>query len=125
MLAIVQGVAAQPAPPLTELYVYAVASEQGGIEYISSSQVSTLENHGGAWMYVYTVEIGYGTGRIAKMNTVSLTEASSQPITDSSSIIVGWFRAWDASGFDGGNFTYQSRSINYPHNTMSTSLFIR
>lgn len=114
------------APALTYLEVYAVTSSQyPSYEYISQNQLSTVNDHGGAEMYVVTVELGYGGSRIAQLNGGNLSEIQNQAITDSSGNIVGWYRWWDASGYQSGYFTYQSTSLNSPWNTMSDALSIQ
>lgn len=114
------------APPLTYLEVYAVISSQHPTyEYISQNQFSTVNDHGGAEMYVVTVELGYGGSRVAQMNGGYLSEIQNQAIVDSSGAIVGWYRWWNASGYQNGYFTYQSTSLNYPWNTMSDALSVK
>ncbi|WP_428241477.1 DUF4879 domain-containing protein [Gynuella sp.] len=115
-----------PAPPLTYLQAYAVIStDYPTWEYFSQSQISSVQNHGGAEMYIVTIEYGYGQTRIAKINGSILSQVQSQYIVNSSNVIVGWYRWWDASGYNGGQFTYQSTSINSPWNTMSDSIYIK
>lgn len=121
---------AAPAPPLTDLQVYAVWSINSPIypeyEYFSSSQFSSIHNHGGGEMYIVTYEIGIGSNRIAKMNGQNLTAVRYDPIDlNGDRIIDGWYYYWDASAFENGNFTYQCTSINSPYNTMSDSIYIR
>lgn len=115
------------APPLTQLGMYVVESAQGGAEYITSStQFSTVNDHGGNPFYIYTYEIGYSQNRIAKLNGSMLNQVGSQAIDlNGDSIIDGYYRIWDASGHTGGTFTYQATSINSPWNTMSTSIYIQ
>ncbi len=108
-----------PASPLYYLEVYAaISSYYPSYEYFSQSQYSSIQNHGGSEMYIVTVELGYGNSEIAKMVGVNLTEIQSQAIVDSG-IVVGYFRWWNASGYQNGQFTYRNTSINYPYNTMS------
>ncbi|AJQ92983.1 DUF4879 domain-containing protein [Gynuella sunshinyii] len=115
-----------PAPPLTYLQAYAVIStDYPSWEYFSQSQISSVQNHGGAEMYIVTIEYGYGQNNIAKMNGSILSQVQSQYIVNSSNVIVGWYRWWDASGYSGGQFTYQSTSINSPWNTMSDNIYIK
>jgi hypothetical protein len=108
-----------PAPQLTYLEAYAVISSQHPTyEYLSQYQYSTSSDHGGANLYIVTIEYGYGSNPIARLNGGTLTQVQSQAITNSSGTIIGWFRWWDASGYQNGQFTYQNTSINSPWNTM-------
>jgi hypothetical protein len=124
-----EGSAAQvlgPAPKLTYLQVYAVISSQHPTyEYVGQNQFSTVYDHGGAEMYVVTAELGYGNNPIAQMNGARLTQFRSQAIVDSSGTVIGWYRWWNSNGIQGGRFTYQNTSTNYPWNTMSDWLDIR
>lgn len=123
-----------PAPALTLLEVLGVgspnaalqgAAELGpGYEGVNQSQLLTDYDHGGAWIDVITAELGYGHVRVAKMAGSVISERLNQPII-SGGVIIGWYRFWDASGFSGGRFTYQSTSINFPFNTMSDWISIR
>ncbi len=117
-----------PAPPLTQLYVYSVGSADNNNEweYVNGAY-STTNNHGGAVLYVSTVEVGYATpsSRIAKMNGTRLDYIEAFALKNSSNIIVGYQYFWDATGPNNGDFTYTARSINYPWNTMSTLIYIQ
>jgi hypothetical protein len=118
---------ATPAPPLSYLQVYACwSTSYGGYEYFTNSQMSSVNNHGGANMYIVTAELGYGYSRVAKMNGVTLNSVASQSIdTNGDGIVDGWYYWWDASAFQSGTFTYQNTSTNYPWNTMSDSMYIQ
>lgn len=123
-----------PAPPLSLLEVLLVGSPdaalQGaadlgpGYEAVEQFQLLTDYDHGGAWIDIITAELGYGQVRIAKMAGSLISERGNEPIV-SGGVIIGWYRFWDASGFSGGRFTYQSTSINFPFNTMSDWINIR
>jgi len=109
------------APPLTELEVVAVGSSQyQGYELIAENQVRTLEDHGGAVLYIVTGEIGYGANPIARINGDSLECIDYEFIDyNDDNIVDGFYYWWDASGYQNGTFTYQNTSDNYPYNTMS------
>ncbi|WP_245566394.1 DUF4879 domain-containing protein [Tuberibacillus calidus] len=115
------------APPLTYLQVYAaISTNYPQYEYFNENQLSSVQDHGGAEMYIVTVELGYGNRPVAKFNGGQLTETQNQYIDlDGDSIIDGWFRWWDASGSESGTFTYQNTSTNYPWNTMYDSINIK
>lgn len=116
-----------PAPPLTYLEVCAaISSNYPQYEYFDDYQFSSIEDHGGAEVYIVTAELGYGYSRFAKMNGTTLQSIQSQSIDlEGDSIIDGWYYWWDASAFENGNFTYQNTSSNSPWNTMSDSIYIK
>ena len=128
-------VAAAPAPPLSYVQIRYVGSSDIGWEAIPDNQFSTLQNHGGAQLRVLTVEVGYGTNGIAKINGTTLPASanySTMPFCGSNFLtpctagqtIVGFTRYWNVNGYQGGTFYYQSTSINSPWNTMSDTLTI-
>ncbi|UYX52454.1 YolA family protein [Bacillus thuringiensis] len=114
---------AGPAAPLSSLNVVQVESEQGGVEMINPNNFSTTRNHGGSHLYITTKEIGYGQNPFAKMNGSAVKSIGSTIIGGNP--IVGWYYKWDASGHQQGTFEYQKTSINYPFNTMRTSIYIQ
>lgn len=129
------SVVAAPAPPLSYVQVRYVGSSNIGWEPISDGMFSTAQNHGGAQLRVLTVEVGYGTSRIAKINGTTLpSSANYQTIAFCGSnfltpctagqTIVGYSRYWNLDGYQGGTFYYQTTSINSPWNTMSDTLNI-
>lgn len=128
-------VAAAPAPPLSYVQVRYVGSSNQGWEPISDAMASTTLDHGGAQLRVLTVEVGYGTIRIAKINGTTLpSTANYQTIAFCGSnfltpcspgqTIVGYTRYWNVDGYQGGTFSYQTTSINSPFNTMIDTLNI-
>lgn len=128
-------VAAAPAPPLSYVQVRYVGSSNQGWEPIADAQTSTTLDHGGAQLRVLTVEVGYGTVRIAKINGMTLpSTANYQTIAFCGSnfltpcspgqTIVGYTRYWNVDGYQGGTFSYQTTSINSPFNTMIDTLNI-
>jgi hypothetical protein len=122
----VTNVSAAPAPPLSSVKVVKVESQQGGIEYINSNSFSTVNDHGGSYLYISTVEIGYGQFNRAEMNGSQLKSKESKRLDfDGDRTIDGWEYKWDASGQQNGTFSYQSTSINFPRNTLSTSIYIK
>jgi hypothetical protein len=106
------------APALTYLEVTgAVSTNSGGsIENFSVSQWWSELDHGGAELYIRTKEIGIGFSPVARMDGNRLTQVLRYAITNTSGVVVGYLRWWDASGYEGGKFTYQNRSTNYPGN---------
>lgn len=115
------------APPLEYLEVYAAwSTNNGGYEYFSPNQLSTVQDHGGTELYIVTAEIGYGHIRTTKINGNKLTELQRQYIDlEGDTIVDGWYIWWDASGNESGTFTYQNTSTNSPWNTMSDNMYIK
>jgi hypothetical protein len=126
-----------PAPPLSYLQIRRVESSSRGLEYVSDNLLSTVGDHGGATLRALTVEVGYGGSRIAKMNGAVLPTSanlSSTPFCNPANFlqpcgpgqtIIGWVRIWKLDGYQSGTFSYQSRSLNSPLNTLFDSIFIR
>lgn len=113
------------APPLSSLIVYAVDSTDGGYEYVSTKS-STVQDHGGDNMLVVTKEMGYGQVSNTTLDGTKLKELKRVFIdTNKDTIVDGWYIWWDASGYDGGTFTYQKTSSNYPWNSLTDSILIR
>ena len=104
------------APPLTDLFIYAaISSNYPQYEYFARNQVSSIQNHGGAEMYIVTYERGYGQNRFARMNGTLLDMYDWLWFDDNGdNINDGVYIWWDASGYQNGNFTYESTSQNYP-----------
>jgi len=128
-------VAAAPAPPLSYLQIRYVGSSNIGWEPIADSQFSTAQDHGGAQLRVLTVEVGYGTNAIAKINGVILPASANYATMvfcgsdflapcSAGQTIVGYMRYWNVDGYQRGTFYYQSTSINSPFNTMSDTLTV-
>lgn len=128
-----------PAPPLSYLQVYAVGSSNIGWEILNDANTwSTSYDHGGQYMYVAVLELGYGGNPFAWMNGGQLS-SSANYANDSVCIdaygylytpcavgesVDGWLRYFDVSGTQGGMFDYQNTSLNSPWNTMYDSISI-
>jgi len=124
-IGLVQKSLSAPAPPLTALKVVGVYSDKGGVngkggwEQPITSIFSTQYPHYGNTLEVNVCETGYGQFPIAKFNTVPMTLVSSTP-TLNGSLVTGFCRTWlYKDSFNGGIFTYQATSINYPFRTLS------
>lgn len=135
LLAVSSLAFAQSAPPLSYVQIRHVGSSNQGWENLSDSQVATTLDHGGAQLRVVTVEVGYGTSRVAKVNGVNLpTGANYQTINfcgsnylvpcSAGQTIVGFTRYWNLDGYQSGTFSYQTTSINSPWNVMSDTMSI-
>ncbi|GEM_PF-1290548 len=109
-----------------------VSAQSNGIwENIQSWQTSTNQDHGGSYLYVAVLQIGYGNANPAVMNAISkspvLTEllcGSDLHVCNVGESIVAWLRYYDYSGQSTGNFTSSSNSTAYPFGYWSDSLYI-
>ncbi len=126
----IDGSAKPSAPPLTDFYVWGVQSSDHPtieqIQYTSSFfPVSTTENHGGTWLKVYVVEVGYAGQRFAYFNNSLMSLNNTYPLDfDGDNIIDGYICEWLYQGnFTNGTFKANSKSTNYPWNTMYISSF--
>jgi hypothetical protein len=119
----------QPAPPLSSMSITAVQSTNNpSWESIPQGNLSTSKDHGGRSLCVQTEERGYGQSQSVLFNSSKMVQKSSTAITGSGRIIVGWKREWCYSSnttFSSGRVTFKATSINFPRNTLSTSLNIR
>lgn len=115
------------AAPLTYLEVYAAFSTNNPeYEYFTENQLTSIEDDGGDEMYIVTAELGYGSTRFARMEGDRLSIYDRQDIDlDGDNIVDGSYPWWDASGYEGGEFTYQNTSSNAPWNTMPDRINIR
>ncbi len=121
-----EGSIKAPAPALEYLEVYAaISSNYPDYEIFSETQFISEEDHGGAELYIVTLEFGYGYLQVAKMDGVTLTEIDQEPVVDDAGIVVGFIRWWDASGFQEGQFIYKNTSFNSPYNTMEDWINIK
>lgn len=132
-------VQAASAAPLTRMGVYAVKSSNCGVEY-TFGQLATSCDHGGAQLRVAVLEIGHSDSysQRAKIQGKTLPRSaivSSTPICwvgsqfrnpcPSGIAVDGFIYEYKLDGYQKGSFTYQSTSISYPWNTMSTQIFIQ
>jgi len=118
------------APPLTQFYVGGVRSsdhpDMEVIQYSSSFYpVSTTDDHGGTWLRVYTVEIGYAGQRYAYFNNMQMSLENTYPVyVDNDNIVDGYICEWLYQGyFTNGTFKANSTSANSPWNTMNIYSF--
>ncbi|GKW10895.1 YolA family protein [Pectobacterium punjabense] len=126
-----------PAPALSSVYVYAVASTQNGgaWEYIGPNKSITAQDHGGAQLRIAVLEVGYGNHRFAsvggldkksyQVNGVCIVRGNYSESCPVGATYVGWMVYFNGDGMQSGNFRYQSTSTNPPFRTLSTSLNIR
>ena len=130
--------ASGPAPALTYLQISSIYSSNIGSENItSSSQSSTLSDHGGAAMYAYVLALGYGKPPYVTMNGAALPTSKilSTAVCRSTSgalaycnagqTVIGWMYEINLSGNQNGTFKFQQTSQNSPTITMSTKIYIQ
>ena len=113
--------------PLQEVRVIGVCSEKsnGKWEEIKKNQSMTRQSHGGVFLRIATIDIGYGHSGTAKMNSSILKQYDSEVMTDNSGIAYAFVKYWNADGYNGGNFTYENDTINGVYTTKSTRLLIQ
>ena len=89
------------AMPLQEVRVIGVCSEKskGEWEEIKKGQSMTRHSHGGSFLRIATVGIGYGHSGVAKMNSSQLKQYDSSIETDSSGIAFAFIKYWNADGY--------------------------
>lgn len=119
-----------PAAPLSEFYVAAVFSENqpdGEIIQHTGSfyQTATRLDHGGSWLTVVTVEVGYAGTRSATFRSSSMKLDKTERFDiEGDRIVDGYLCYWTYKGdFTGGMFSAKSKSINSPWNTMQINQF--
>ncbi|MCP1243909.1 DUF4879 domain-containing protein [Acetobacter lambici] len=127
------------APPLTDMWVYAVASSNCGVEYMTAKyQASTTCDHGGAMLRIAVIEVGYGKSTYASMNNTELPKTNNyQTIPmcvknnqyywpcDTGDSVVGFVKLWSADGYQGGVFKNVDISANPPVQSLSTTINIK
>jgi hypothetical protein len=121
------SVYAAPAPPVTDIAIVAIQSEDGGYEEINGETKTSIDHNKD--IYVGVVEIGYGNGnlRLAKINGSLIKPVVVKPLTtEYSSEAYGFLVMYEIpSHFESGEFVAQTTSENHPGNTMKTSIYIR
>jgi len=113
-----------PAPPLTQIMIHSVGSSNCNWEYLSIGQWATKCDHGGSWLRVGVLEIGYGSNPVVRMNG-NLLPGSARYSHQTVCIVngyytwpcrggrvVGWFSEYNLNGYQGGRFEYENTSMN-------------
>jgi hypothetical protein len=125
-----------PAPPLTELYIYAIGSSN--CDWESTLNLSTTKcDHGGSQLRAAVLEIGYGSNSIAWMAGGILPSSAMYGSTPVCVIngyydwpclpgqtVVGFLNEYTLDGHQNGIFKYQNTSTNSPWNTMTKQISI-
>jgi len=125
------------ASPLTNIQVYAIRSANCGLEH-TARLMATRCDHGGEWLRVAILEIGYGVNPIVWMNGKVLPDSAQYSRTPvcitggyykwpcaSGQTVVGYLNEYNLDGDQGGIFRYQNTSINTPWNTIPMQINIR
>jgi len=125
------------APGLSYLQIHHVKSQSYPYqwEFVPVSTLRTVNDHGGSWLRVATVEVGYGSHPIGRMNGAVLpASANYQTVPFCTSnyalpcspgqTVIGFVRYWNLDGYQNGIFSYQNTSTNYPYKTLSDRLTI-
>lgn len=116
-----------PAPPITQMNVRWVNSENAGAETIANNQYTTQLDHGGSWVQVITFELGYSSRNIATFDGIQMERLDSEPVdVDGDRIVDGFLYLWSVdTTFSSGRFVSSATSANSPWNTMETWIQVR
>ena len=117
---------AEPAPPLTAIWVCDVASPayNGGHTWdpVKQGAISVPSHQAGPWLAVVVFEYGYGQASQAFYNGQPMQLYDSEPYVVNG-YFYGWYRYYYINhNINGGAVTAQSTSINGNHKTLSTRL---
>lgn len=121
---------------ITYYEVFAVASPlYGNWELIGDYQSSTVHDHGGGFIDVAVLQIGYGNETGGRMNGFSGTIYDSEYLCGSSvstlhycsagETITAWLYYYEFSNSTGGLFDSSASSVAVPFGTSSDTLSIR
>ena len=108
------------------------SSNYGDWEVIQSYQSSTAYDHGGAQLYAYVWQMGYGNIGTASFNGVSKTPEQSQYRCGSDlhycatgETVTGWLYVYNLSGQENGTFSVSANSVASPFGYWSDSIYIQ
>ena len=108
------------------------SSNYGDWEVIQSYQSSTIYDHGGAQLYAYVWQMGYGNIGTASFNGVSKTPEQSQYRCGSDlhycatgETVTGWLYVYNLSGQESGTFNVSANSVASPFGYWSDSIYIQ
>jgi hypothetical protein len=127
-----------PAAPLSQVRVFAVGSSNSSWEYPAVGAQSTAHDHGGAFMAVVVLEMGYGGNAIGRMNggvlpasalyrrdTLCFVNGNAAVPCPAGNTVAGFLNYWNVSGNQNGFFQHSNTSLNSPWNTLSTQINIQ
>lgn len=99
--------------PLTSMQVMWVNSQNAGEEYISAGQYSTKLDHGGNWVQVITLEVGFSSARWAYFDHMAMESTDSDYVDlNGDNIMDGVLRLWTINtSFTDGKFEYSAWSV--------------
>lgn len=99
-----------PAPALSAVYVYLVNSEQAGKEFISPYQYATKLDHGGSWIQMITLDVGYAGSNDARFEGHQMSLIDVVPVdTNGDSILDGYLKLWTLDvNYDSGKLIYNA-----------------
>lgn len=108
------------------------AKNNGQWEVLESWQSITNRDHGGAYLYVAVLQVGYGNNNNATMNGISRDTVLEERLCGSDlhvcnvgETITGWMYYYNYSGQESGYFTNSANSTAYPFGYWSDSISIR
>ena len=124
-----------PAPGISYFQTFAVisASSSASWESVTSSQFSTVRDHGGSWIDVAVLQYGYGNGG-GSLNSTSGVRYAIENLCGSFSnlhycsageIVTGFLTYYEFTNSSGGSFSAYSDSIASPFGRWTDSLSIR
>lgn len=99
--------------PLTSMQVMWVNSQDAGEEYISAGQYSTKLDHGGNWVQVITLEVGFSSARWAYFDHMAMESTDSEYVDlNGDNVMDGVLRLWTINtSFTDGKFEYSAWSV--------------
>lgn len=119
-------------PGITYFQTYAVGSSNIGWEYVTSSQTSTVSNHGGAQLRVAVLQYGYGVANGSMSGTSGTRYATDNLCGPFSSLhycsagetITGFIYYFSFDGLQGGSFSTYSTSMGIPAGTPTDAMLV-
>lgn len=112
--------------------VIGVASSRHGVESISPNTRTTAHDHGGPSLYVYALQLGYGSADYATLNGVRKPPANTWSLCgndlhycSTGETIVGYLYGFDFSGQQYGYFSVSANASASPFGYWTDSLYIK
>ena len=121
-----------PAQGISYFEVGMVYSSNQGLKRVNAGDFITADDHGGAQLFVYVWQFGYGNPNNATMNGFSKSTGLSDPrcgndlhVCSAGETVTGWLYGWDFSGQQSGYFTASANSTAFPFGYWSDSISIK